>query len=69
MNQPVFLQNSQGRNHQPKSIHGGTHGFIHICSKGWPSQVSMGGEALGPRKAQCLSVGDFRTGKREWMGW
>jgi hypothetical protein len=29
----------------------------HICSRGWPGQASKGGEALGPLKAQCTSVG------------
>jgi hypothetical protein len=42
---------SQGLNHQPKSIHGGSHGSSCICSRGWPCQASMGGEALGPVKA------------------
>jgi len=37
-------QSSQGLNHQPKSIHGGTHG----SSKGWPYLASVGGKALGP---------------------
>ena len=44
-------QNSQGLNHQPKSTHGGTHGSSCISSRGWPSQLSMGGEALDPVKA------------------
>jgi uncharacterized protein YqcC (DUF446 family) len=44
-------QSSQGLNHQFKSTHGGTHGSSRICSRGWPCQASMGGEALGPVKA------------------
>ena len=32
-----YPQSSQGLNHQPKIIHGGTHGFSCICSRGWPS--------------------------------
>jgi hypothetical protein len=47
-------QNFQGLNNQPKS----THGSSCICSRGWPSQSSMGGEALGPVKALCPSVGE-----------
>jgi hypothetical protein len=47
---------SQGINHQPKSTHEGTHGSSHICSRGWPKCTSMGGEALGPVKAQCSSI-------------
>jgi len=30
--------------------------------------VTMGGEALGPGKARCLSVGDARAGSRELVG-
>jgi hypothetical protein len=29
--------------HQPKKTHGGTLGSNCICSRGWPSQSSMGG--------------------------
>jgi hypothetical protein len=43
-------QSSLGLNHQPKKTHGGTHCSICICSREWPSQTSMGGEALGPVK-------------------
>jgi hypothetical protein len=28
----------------------------------------MGGEALGPVKAQYPNVGDARTGRQEWVG-
>jgi hypothetical protein len=28
----------------------------------------MGEEALHPMKAQCPSVGNARTGRREWVG-
>jgi hypothetical protein len=51
-------QNSKGLNHQPKSTHGGTHDASSICSRGWPSWSSMGGEVLGLVKALCPSVGD-----------
>ena len=51
-------QSSYGLNHQPKSTNGGTLGSSHICSRGWPSRSSMGGEALGPVKAQCPSIGE-----------
>jgi hypothetical protein len=30
----------EGLNHQPKSIHGGTHGTSHICSRGWSSDIN-----------------------------
>jgi hypothetical protein len=51
-------QSSQGLNHQPKSTCDGTNGTSCICSKGWPSWSSMGGEALGPVKALCPSIGE-----------
>jgi hypothetical protein len=41
-----------------------THGFSHICSRGWPCWALEGGEALGPVKAECLSVGECRGGGR-----
>ena len=50
-------QSSQELSHQPKSTHGRTHGSNLICGRGWPCQTSMGGDALGPVKAQCPSVG------------
>jgi hypothetical protein len=59
---------SQYINHQPKSSQGGIHGSSHIWIKGWPCQISMGGEALGPVKAQCPSVGECRVGRRELLG-
>jgi hypothetical protein len=45
------LQSSQGLNHQPKSTHGETHSFSHICSRGWTYWTSKGEEALDPVKA------------------
>jgi hypothetical protein len=30
--------------------------LVCICSRGWPSQPSIGGEALGPVKALCPST-------------
>jgi hypothetical protein len=49
-------QNSQGLNHQPKSIHRGTHGYSCICNKEWPCQTSVEGEALGPVKVLYVPV-------------
>jgi hypothetical protein len=31
-----------------------------ICSRGWPSWTSMGGEALGPVKALCPGTGEWQ---------
>jgi hypothetical protein len=52
-----YLQSSLGLNHQSKKTHGGTHGSSCICSSGWPSRSSMGGEALGPLEVLCPSIG------------
>jgi hypothetical protein len=30
----------------------------YVAEEGWPSQSSMGGEALGPVKALCPSAGE-----------
>ena len=38
--------------------HGGTHVSSCICSRGWPSRPSMGGEALGLVKIICPSTGE-----------
>jgi hypothetical protein len=59
---------SQGLKHQPKSIHGETHDYSRICSRGWPCQASVEEEALGPVKARCLSEGNARAGSQEWVG-
>jgi hypothetical protein len=32
--------------------------YVRICSRGWPCWSSMGGEALGPVKALCPTVGE-----------
>jgi hypothetical protein len=37
------------------------HGSSCICSRGWPSRSSMGGEVLGPVKAGCPSVGEYQS--------
>jgi hypothetical protein len=63
-----YPQSSQGLNHQSKKTHGRTHSSSLICSRGWPSQSSMGGEALGPvKKSRCLNVGEFQD-KEEGVG-
>jgi hypothetical protein len=41
-----------------KKTHGGTHGSSCICSRGWPSRPSMGGDALGPVNILCPSIGE-----------
>jgi hypothetical protein len=57
--------------HQTKFTHGGNHGSNNICSRGWPSWTSMGGEAhflLCPEKALCLSVGECQD-REAGVGW
>jgi hypothetical protein len=56
-------KSSLGLNHQPKSTHGRTHGSSCICSRDWPSWSSMGGEALGPVKVLCPSIGECQGQK------
>ena len=41
-----------------KGTHGGTHGSSCICSRGWPSWSSMGGDAIGLVKVLCSSIGE-----------
>jgi hypothetical protein len=43
-------QSSLKLSHQPRGTHGGIHGSSHICSRKWPWQASLGGEALIPVK-------------------
>ena len=42
---------------------------MYMCSRGWPSQLSMGGEVLGPVKVLCPSIGECQDWEREWVGW
>ena len=68
MSHPV-LPELQGQNHQPDSTHGFTHGSRCIGSRGWPCWTSKGGEAPGPGKAQCSSVGEYQdreVGRGDW---
>jgi hypothetical protein len=39
----------------------------YAAEDGWPSQTSVGGEALCPMKA--LVWGNARARKKEWVGW
>jgi hypothetical protein len=57
-----------GVNHQSTKTHGGTHISSCICSRGWPSRPSMGGEALGLVKVFPVQ-GTARARKHEWVGW
>jgi hypothetical protein len=40
-----------------------------ICSRGWSSQPSMGGEALGLANFICPSTGECQDQKEEWVCW
>ena len=48
-----------------KKTHGGTHGSSCIYSRGFPSQSSVGGEALGPVKVLCPSIGECQCQGQE----
>jgi hypothetical protein len=64
-----YPQSSLGLNHQSKKTHGGICGSPYICNKGWPSQSSMGGEALGPVKVLCSNIGECQDQEWKWVGW
>jgi hypothetical protein len=68
VNYPV-PQSSLGLNHQSKKTHGETRGSSCICSSGWPSLSSIGGEALGHVKGLCPSAGECQGQEWEWVGW
>jgi hypothetical protein len=36
-----------------------------MCSRGWHIKSSVGGEALGPVKVLCPSIGETRARKQE----
>jgi hypothetical protein len=48
---------------------GGGHDSSCICSRGWPYLASVGGEALGPVKSQCPSVGKCQGSEVVVGGW
>jgi hypothetical protein len=56
VNRPDIPWTSQGMEYQPKSTHGGTRGFDHVCGREWPCLTPVGGGALGPEGVQCTSV-------------
>jgi hypothetical protein len=60
MNQPISPELPMSKP-PTKEYHGGTHGSSGICSRGWPCWSSMEGEALGPVKALCPSVGECQV--------
>jgi hypothetical protein len=64
-----YSQSSLELNHQSRKIHGGTCGSSCICSRVWPSLSLMGGEALGPVKVLCPSIGECQDQEWEWVGW
>jgi hypothetical protein len=40
-----------------------------ICSRRWPSRLSLGGKALGLGKIICPVQGNARARKWVWVGW
>ena len=63
-----YPQNSLELYHQKKKTRGVTCGSSYICSRGWPWWSSMGGEALGPVKVLCPSIGECQ-GLEVEVGW
>ena len=49
-----YPQCSQRQKHQTKK----THSSSYLCSREWPFQTSVRGEAIAPIKAPCPSVGE-----------
>jgi hypothetical protein len=45
----------------------GIENASHICGRGWPCWISVGGDALGPVGVGCPSVGECQ-GKRTGVG-
>jgi hypothetical protein len=43
--------------------------FIGALCRGWPSQLSMGGDALGLAKICAPVKGNARARKQEWVCW
>jgi hypothetical protein len=64
-----YPQGSLELSHQLKKTHDGTCGSSCICSRGWPGRSSMGGEALGPVKVLCPSIGECQDWEWVWVGW
>ena len=59
-------QGSQGLNHQPRD----THDSSQKSGRGMPCWASVGGDVLGPLKAQKRSQwGEIKWGSWEWVGW
>jgi hypothetical protein len=42
---------------------------LALSSREWPSRSSMVGEALGPVKGLCPSIGECQDQEWEWVGW
>jgi len=64
-----YPQSSLKLYHQSKKTHDGTCGSTYTCSRGWPCQSSMGGEALSPAKALCPNIGECQDQEWEWVSW
>ena len=60
MNQPLF-PGYPGTKPPTKENTWRDHGSSCICSRGWLCQSSMGGEAIGPVKALCPSIGECQS--------
>ena len=66
-NQTFYV--SQGLKHQSMSTHEETHDSGCICSRGWHSLASVGGEAFDPVKAHFPSVEEHQVAEVREGGW
>ena len=63
------LQSFWGMDQQPKQTNGVTHGTGHICGRGWPCSISVGGEGLGPEYVRCPSVVEWQSSRMGVAVW
>jgi len=68
INQPDIAK-LPGTKPPTNSTHGMTHGFCHVCGRGWPCHVSVERKTLGPVKTGCPSVGECQRGEVGRSGW
>jgi hypothetical protein len=71
---PVFHQiddceHPQEEQHYELTSTPRAHDSSWICSRGWPSWPSMGGEALGLAKIISPSIGEFQGQEAGEVGW
>jgi hypothetical protein len=66
-NQNPPLPNSQGLNYQPKSTHEGPMAPVTYVAEDALVRYQWKERPLDPGKGRCLSVGEARAGRQEWV--